>query len=673
MSSEMREPVILVIDDDPNNMTIVADYLEECSYTILVAEDGESGLSRAEYARPDLILLDVMMPGIDGFETCRRLKLSGKTRDIPVIFMTALAETEHKVKGFEAGAVDYITKPFQREEVLARVGVHLRIRELTSRLSEAKESLEMRVEERTAELAKAVSALHDEIVERERGEAERVRLATAIEQAAEAIFITDAQWHITYVNPAFERMNGYSRDEVIGLNTRFLRSGTHPREFFSQLREVLRREDVWGGRITTRRKDGSLYEADTTISAVRDKRGEIVNYVTIHRDITNELRLERELRQSQKMEAIGTLAGGIAHDFNNILTAIIGYTDLAQRKISGNDAALRDLERVHEASLRAKELVNRILTFSRQSELERIPVQVAAIVEEVLRLLRSSLPSTIEISQHVSDAAQECIILADPTQIHQVLMNLATNAAHAMREQGGMLSISVSEIVADATLISLYPDLRPGPCVRLTVSDTGHGMQESVRERIFDPYFTTKKVGEGTGMGLAVVQGIIKNYGGAISVYSEPGQGTTFHIFLPKFTGDVELEAATGIVASGGPERILFVDDEVILAELGKELLGTLGYAVTASLDSREALQLFLADPQAFDLVITDMTMPGLTGKELARELLAVRPDIPIILSTGFSEHINEQQAKVTGIRGYIMKPYATSSLNSMIRSVLAG
>ncbi len=385
------------------------------------------------------------------------------------------------------------------------------------------------------------------------------------------------------------------------------------------------------------------------------------------------MRLEHELRQSQKMEAIGTLAGGIAHDFNNILTAIIGYTEMAQQKVAKQEAAARDLERVQEASSRAKELVKRILTFSRRDEQERKPVQLTAIVEEVLKLLRSTLPSTIEIHQHIATAPQMDTVLADPTQLHQMLMNLGTNAAHAMRALGGVLSVSLSEVLANGSLTALHPGLRPGPCLRLTVSDTGHGMEAGIKERIFEPYFTTKKVGEGTGMGLAVVQGIVKNHGGAISVYSEPGQGTTFHIFLPRAEGKIGRQPAPDQLPSGGTERILFVDDEAMLADLGMQLLESLGYTVTATVNSREALAFFRAEPQAFDLVITDMTMPGLTGHELAGELMAVRPDIPIILCTGFSEQMSEKTAKETGIKGYLMKPYTADSLNTTIRGVLAG
>jgi PAS domain S-box-containing protein len=672
VSADLRAATILVIDDDPKNMDIVSDYLSDFDYTILVAEDGESGIARAEYARPDLILLDVMMPGIDGFETCRRLKHRECTKDIPVIFMTALAETEHKVKGFAAGAVDYITKPFQREEVLARVCVHLRIRELTTNLQEAKGSLEMRVVERTAELAQTIDALHDEIIQRKQAEEERVRLSRAIEQAAEAVFMSDTQSLITYVNPAFERTTGYSRDEIIGKHTSILESENLDQEYYHQIRETLNRDNGWSGRITIRKKDGSDFEADTTLSSVVDAKGAIINYVSILRDVTLELKLERELRQSQKMEAIGTLAGGIAHDFNNILTAIIGYTDMAQRKLSPSDAIARDLERVQDASSRAKELVSRILTFSRQSDQKWKPLQLTAIIDEVMKLLRSTLPTTIEIQQEIATVPNGDTVLADPTQIHQVLMNLGTNAAYAMRTDGGVLRVSLLNIDADAELTAFHPDIKPGPYVRLVVSDTGHGMENSVRERIFDPYFTTKKAGEGTGMGLAVVQGIVKSHGGAISVYSEPGQGTAFHIFLPRFGGELEQQVVTNQLAEEGTERILFVDDEPMLAELGQELLESLGYSITISLSSREALDLFRKDPHAFDLVITDMTMPGLTGKELAKELLDVRPNIPIILCTGFSELINEQLAKETGIKGYIMKPYARNSLNNTIRNVLA-
>ncbi len=520
------------------------------------------------------------------------------------------------------------------------------------------------------ETAQSLAVMID-VTEQKRAEEERTRLAAAIEQSAEAIFITDPDWHIQYLNPACVPITGYAKDELIGRHTRIFKSGKHDRAYYQGIMDVLNRNDSWSGRMTLKRKDGTLYESEAINSAVRDVNGTVINYVCIHRDITNELKMELELRQSQKMEAIGTLAGGIAHDFNNILTAIIGYTDLAIRKLDENTAAGLDLGRVLEAGSRAKDLVRQILAFSRQSELERKPVHVAVIIDEVLKLLRSSLPSTIGILQHITTAPEGDLILADSSQIHQVLMNLGTNAAYAMREQGGELTVTLSETIVDSSLISLCPVLDAGTCLRLTVSDTGHGMDAAVRERIFDPYFTTKKVGEGTGMGMAVVQGIIKSHNGAITVYSEPGQGTTFHIFFPKITGDILSEAVSVESSPGGPERILFVDDEEMLVEMGQELLESLGYQVMATTWSLEALKVFKADPAAFDLVITDLTMPGLTGKELAKELLAIRADIPIILCTGFCETFNEKQVKETGIRELVMKPYSVDGLDAAIRRVL--
>ncbi len=671
--TDVRKPVILTVDDDPNNLAVVRDSLAECNYTILVAEDGESALKRANYAQPDLILLDIMMPGIDGYETCRRLKNNEGTKDIPVIFMTALVETGHKVKGLEVGAVDYITKPFHREELLARISVHLHIKELTNRLKEAKESLEKRVEERTAELACAICDLQAEIRERELAEAERGRLATAIEQAAEAIFITDDKWIIDYVNPAFERLSNYDRDEIIGQHTRVLKNDNLDPSIYKQIITALTHGDVWSGRLTIKKKDGSHYNAEVTASPIRDKDGNIINYVSIHRDITHEMKLERELRQAQKMEAIGTLAGGIAHDFNNILMALMGFAEMAMQKTPDESPISRDLERVIESGMRATELVQQILTFSRQNELERKPVHLAPIVKEVLRLFRSSFPATIELRQVIDITHQNDVVLADSTQLHQVLMNLGINAAHAMRLNGGILNISLSDIQMDEAFASRYHGLNPGKFVKLTVSDTGQGIDSAIIERIFDPYFTTKGIGEGTGMGLAVVQGIVTNLGGAITVNSEPGQGTTFDVYIPRTEEEVAL--GSGLIGQPitGNERVLFVDDENAITDLGGKMLRSLGYDVTLKTSSIEALETFRARPYAFDLVITDMTMPGLTGKELARNLLEIRPDIPIVICTGFSEQIDGKEAREIGIRDFLMKPYVISKLGKSIRKVLSG
>ncbi len=516
-----------------------------------------------------------------------------------------------------------------------------------------------------------VEGLIRDITDRKQAEEERIRMVTAIEQSADAIFITDTDWVICYVNAAFESMSGYDRKDAIGRRVRFPKSGLHKKAFSRNIRETLSKGGVWSGRLTNRRKDGVFYEAEVTASPVRNAAGQIINYVSIHRDITRQVKLQSHLRQAQKMEAIGTLAGGIAHDFNNILSAIMGYTELAVRKLPARSPIIRDLQHVLSAGCRASDLVKQILTFSRQTEQGRKPVEVAYIVKEALKLLRSSLPATIEIRQELPVAPEPAIVLADPTEIHQILMNLCTNASHAMRAKGGVLRVELSDVVADDAFISQHPDLRTGPYVRITVSDTGHGMEKAVMERIFDPYFTTKGPGEGTGLGLSVVQGIVKNCNGLITVNTTPGKGTDFDVFLPKIDEKVPVEAGANSVLPTGTERILFVDDEEALALLGQEMLASLGYTVTIKTNPLEVLDAFRADPYCCDLVVTDMTMQGLRGDELAKELLAIRPDLPIILCTGFSELIDETHARKMGIGEFLMKPYAATNLARAIRNLL--
>jgi two-component system, cell cycle sensor histidine kinase and response regulator CckA len=517
-----------------------------------------------------------------------------------------------------------------------------------------------------------ISVYFRDISDSKKGEMERIRLAAAVEQLTEAVLITDTNWIINYVNPAFERMSGYRRDEIIGQHARVLKDDNQADASYREIRETLLRGAVWSGCTINKKKDGAAYDAEVTASPILDNSGAIINYVTIRRDITQERRLQRRLRQSQKMEAIGTLAGGIAHDFNNILSAIIGYAQLARYKVIEENPVRHDLDAVLKAASRATELVKQILSFSRQTDPVKKPVDVAACIEEALKLLRPSLPTTIRIYSETSIPPERATVLADPTEIQQVLMNLCTNASHAMRARGGILSVNLSEMVADTFFLSRHPDLKMGSYVCLTISDTGHGMDAAVMERIFDPYFTTKRLGKGTGLGLAVVQGIVENYGGTVTVYSEPEKGTTSAIFLPSSDAKITAPAVAAAALPNGTEHILFVDDEKTLVELGQKMLTSLGYSVSIKTSSLDALDVFRADPPAFDLVITDMTMPGLTGSELAKELMAIRPDLPVILCTGFSELINRQKAKDAGIREFVMKPYDVSTMAKAIRKALA-
>jgi signal transduction histidine kinase/ActR/RegA family two-component response regulator len=380
-------------------------------------------------------------------------------------------------------------------------------------------------------------------------------------------------------------------------------------------------------------------------------------------------RLTAQLQQAQKLEALGTLAGGIAHDFNNILSAILGYTELTLDEVPPESRAWHQLQHVLSAGQRAKDLVQQILTFSRQGSPARCALRLDRLVLEVLGLLRASLPSTIEIRTHL--APKVGTVRADPTQMHQVLLNLCTNAEHAMRETGGLLEIGVDTVEVDEGLVTSHPALHPGPHVRLTIRDTGHGMAPDVLARLFEPFFTTKGVGVGTGLGLSVVHGIMAAHQGAISVQSTVGQGTTFTLYLPCVQpSHVELPPAEAL-RHQGQGRILLVDDEAPLAHLAEAMLTRLGYEVVACTSSVEALEAFRAAPQQFDVVITDQTMPHLTGEQLARALRGIRPDIPIILCTGFSHVMDADKARVLGLAGFCRKPFGTRDLVHVLSQVV--
>ncbi len=379
-------------------------------------------------------------------------------------------------------------------------------------------------------------------------------------------------------------------------------------------------------------------------------------------------RLQTQLAHAQKMEAIGTLAGGIAHDFNNILGAVLGYAELARDSSTHDSTVARNLDKVLEAGHRAAALVKQILAFSRQSASERVPLDPALIVNEIFRLLRPSLPATIDIRQHTAPTRP---VLADPTQMHQILMNLCTNSFHAMEETGGILEMTLDEReLAPADLVQ-QPGIEPGGFIVLSVADTGPGIAPAIRERMFDPYFTTKGVGRGTGMGLAIAHGIVAEYGGFITCESEPGLGATFRVFLPVLDGEMTAEPHSKETLPAGSGHILFVDDEAVLAEMGQIMLERLGYEVTVRTSSFEALNALQNEPGRFDAVITDQTMPGMTGMDLARRMLLIRPDLPIILCTGYSSLVNETQAKACGIMGFAMKPLTKKEMAALLHEVL--
>ncbi|MFH1215376.1 MAG: cache domain-containing protein [Pseudomonadota bacterium] len=512
-----------------------------------------------------------------------------------------------------------------------------------------------------------VQAIVRDITARKQAEKQLVRLASAIEQAAEEIVITDNNGNIDYVNPAFAKITGYSLEDVTGKSYAFL-AGKGGDPVFEEMWETIREGEVWRGRLSNRKKDERIFEADSAVSPIIDLRGQRMGYVFVMRDVTEQIKVETMFRQTQKMEAIGTLAGGIAHDFNNILAAIFGFAEIAKIDVQPDSRAGKSLEKILEAAGRARDLVKQILTFSRRTDLKPQSIHLKIIAKETIKLLKASLPSTIEIQANFQSDEK---VMADPSSIHQIIMNLCANAGHAMGKNGGILSITLIDVDLDQDFARIHSGIAPGRFVRLTISDTGHGMSSEVIDRMFEPFFTTKDEGEGTGMGLAVVHGIVQRLGGAITVHSEIGKGSSFSVYLPIHSGKTEEKKQEEGRVPEGSERILFVDDEAFIVDIAQQMLTLLGYKVIAKTSSQEALSYFEAHAEEIDLLITDYTMPNMTGIDLAAKVRAIRPDLPILLCTGYNAGLSIEEIQAAGIRELVYKPVVRKELAVIVRRAL--
>ncbi len=516
---------------------------------------------------------------------------------------------------------------------------------------------------------KGVIIACSDISERNKGEQERLRLATAIEQSAESILVTDADGTIQYVNPSFERITGYSRKEAVGRNPCIVKSDRHDKAFYRNMWETLAAGEVWRGHLINKKRDGTLYEEDATISPVKDESGTIVNYVAVKRDVTGEVLLEKQLQQAQKMEAIGTLAGGIAHDFNNLLQVIQGNVDIGLLKLGKGRPGPSEFQEIRRAARSAADLTEGLLTFSRHFESKLRPVDLNHELEQVAKMLNRTISKMIAIELNLADDLDT--INGDPAQLQQVVMNLAVNARDAM-PGGGELHIQTQNAQLDAEYCKLHLGTKPGRYVLVSVTDSGFGMEKEIVEHIFEPFFTTKGLGEGTGLGLSIAYGIVQSHGGSITCYSEPGEGTTFKVYLPTMGNQVDTEESRDAdFLPRGHETILLVEDEEAIRNSGESILSLFGYSVLTAANGREGLELYREKRHEIALVILDLIMPEMSGRDCLREILSIDPNAKVLIASGYTANGRIDQALREKARAFLRKPYEAQSMLRLVREVL--
>ncbi len=506
-----------------------------------------------------------------------------------------------------------------------------------------------------------------DITDRMRAQETQRRLFAAIQQATDGIMITDCEGIIEYVNPAIETMTGYSSEELIGSKPSILKGRDQDPSFYENLWNIITSGGTWSGQFANRRKNGSLYSGEATIAPVVDESGKIANFVMVKRDVTEHLELSNQLMQAQKMEAVGTLAGGLAHDFNNLLQVIIGYTEILLLTNKPEDRERDGLQKIYSAAQKGSDLVRNLLTFSRKVEPKLRAVDMKREVAEIEKLLSRTIPKNINIVVRTEDQLSE--IMADPSQVGQILMNLVVNARDAM-PNGGTLSVEMENVDLNKDFCEGKPDLRPGPYVLLTVTDTGHGMDQKTLGRIFDPFFTTKAMGKGSGLGLATVHGIVKQHGGHITCSSEPGHGSTFRIYFPSIKKEQQ-PAIAGVEDApiGGSETILLVDDDEVIRDLGKSILSNVGYHVIEAVDGNEALKTYREHLDKISVVLLDLNMPKMGGEQCLSEILKLNPEARVLIVTGFLEYAGSDAERLSS--GIIPKPYKAGYLLAKVREVL--
>ena len=638
MSNKIR---ILYIDDYELDRELVKDVLEKehGGFQVTEASNKQEFEALLKTHTFDVVLSDFNIAGFEGLQVLEAVRAHDPS--IPVIIVTGTGSEEIAVMALKQGASDYVIKRPKHIQRLPQT-IFAAMEKKTLRDQRQKDEINLKQSE------------------------ERYR--TILENVLMGVYQVTVEGKFLFSNEKLIEMLGYASYEELEAIDNISELYVRAQERNHLVDEVIHKGFLVG-EFEFRRKDGQSIWVKLHVRKTKSKEGEII-LEGLMEDVTQIRKMEAQLQQSQKLEAIGTLSGGIAHDFNNILSSIIGFTELSLDEVEHGTTLQNNLTEVLKAGNRARDLIKQIMTFSRKGEQERKPVQINPLIIETVRMLRSAIPTNIEIEEHITP--EMLTIDANPTQMNQVMVNLVTNASHAIHENG-IIEIGLEAVSLDESIKNSYPDLLPGRYAKIFVSDNGCGIAKENLGLIFDPYFTTKDPDRGTGLGLAGVHGIVKTHGGHISVYSEVGKGTSFNVYFPIVDKTEKLQKTAEDPIPTGNERILLVDDEQVILDLGEKTLKQLGYDVVVKNGGVEALTLFRADPDRFDLVITDMTMPKMTGDQLARELMKVRPNIPVILCTGFSSKISREQAKEIGIKAYAMKPLARREMAITVRNVLDG
>ena len=649
--SDSTPATILIVDDTPANLGVLFDFLADAGFKVLIAQGGKSALQKVEYALPDLILLDILMPDMDGFEICQRLKSQPATKDIPIVFMTALSETVDKVKGLQLGAVDYITKPLQHEEVLARIRLHLNLRHLTRELQAKNEQLEWQIQERIL----AEKAL--------RQSEAQLRLIT--DALPVMIAYVDRTHHYQFVNQGYEEWFGLPKADFQNRPIRELWGDEIYQILLPYLTQALAGQSVVFE--TSLMHRGTLQFVQVTYVPHSQEETVLGTYVLIQ-NVTERKQLERQLLRSQRMESIGTLAGGIAHDLNNVLTPILMSVQLLAMK-HHDPQSKQWLELLETNTKRGAALIRQVVSFARGMDGQLTPLHPKHLIAEIKNVIEETFPKSIRL--HTTIASDLWSVDGDATQLHQVLMNLCINARDAM-PSGGSLYLAAENLVVDTASAQAQLDLKPGPCVVLTVADTGTGIPPNIIDRIFEPFFTTKEFGQGTGLGLSSVIGILKNHGGSITVSSQVGKGTQFKIFLPAIAAAVAAAEEEGELPQGHGETVLVVDDEAAIREITQKSLEAHGYRALTASDGVEAISLYVQQPQAIQLVMVDMMMPSMDGSLTIRTLKEINSDVKIVAMSGLVSNQDFSESAGSTIHAFLPKPFTTKELLLALNRVVS-